>query len=118
MSFIIRGSADAHMYIRRWLVANNKHEEAREVLTRYHAGGDSSSLLVAYEMQQIEENIQLETALLSQASYLDLVLTAPNRRRTLIAVIIGFFAQWNGIGVVSYYLTLVLNTIGITKTSE
>ncbi|KAJ0310556.1 hypothetical protein COL516b_002367 [Colletotrichum fioriniae] len=45
-----------------------------------------------------------------------LVSTPGNRKRTLIAVCVGAFAQWNGIGVVSYYLTLVLNTVGITDT--
>jgi MFS family permease len=69
-------------------------------------------------MKEIEEYIQLETLVTSQSSYMDLIKTAPNRRRTLIAAIVGFGAQWNGIGVVSYYLTLVLNTIGITTTES
>jgi MFS family permease len=55
---------------------------------------------------------------MSETSYLDLVRTAPNRRRTLIAAIVGFFAQWNGAGVASYYLTLVLNTVGITSSAD
>lgn len=41
-----------------------------------------------------------------------------NRRRTLIAVIVGWFSQWNGVAVTSYYLTLVLNTIGITEAKD
>ena len=43
-----------------------------------------------------------------------LVATPGNRKRLFIAVCLGAFAQWNGIGVVSYYLTLVLDSIGIT----
>lgn len=43
-----------------------------------------------------------------------LVATPGNRKRLFIAVALGAMAQWNGIGVVSYYLTLVLNSIGIT----
>jgi len=69
-------------------------------------------------MNEIQEYIRLEAQAVSQNSYLDLVRTAPNRRRTLIAVIVGVGAQWNGIGVVSYYLTLVLNTIGITTVAQ
>lgn len=69
-------------------------------------------------MKEIEEYIRLEKLASSQSSYFELVRTAPNRRRTLIAVITGFGAQWNGIGVVSYYLTLVLNTIGITTVAQ
>lgn len=30
-----------------------------------------------------------------------------------IVCAVGAFAQWNGVAVVSYYLTLVLNTVGI-----
>lgn len=74
--------------------------------------------MVAYEVREIKENIRLEAESISSVSYIDLIKTAPNRRRTLIAVLVGWFAQWNGIGVVSYYLTLVLNTIGITETAD
>ncbi|WYZ40914.1 hypothetical protein EsH8_IV_001255 [Colletotrichum jinshuiense] len=109
----------------RWLVAHGKTEQAREILTRYHAGGDTSSPLVDYELKEIEENVRLETEAMRESSYLDLVRTAPNRRRTLIAVIIGLGAQWqltylarSGSGVISYYLTLVLNTVGITETKD
>jgi hypothetical protein len=102
----------------RWLLAHGQGEKARSVLAKYHSGGDESAPLIDYEMKEIEENVRLEAQLTSETSYLDLVRTAPNRRRTLIAIIVGFFAQWNGVGVVSYYLTLVLNTIGITETAD
>ncbi|ORY61024.1 glucose transporter [Pseudomassariella vexata] len=100
----------------RWLVAHGKVEEARQIFVRHHAGGDEASALVEYEMFEIEANIRLEASVMSQTSYMDLIKTAPNRRRTLIAVLVGFGAQWNGVQVVSYYLSLVLNTIGITDT--
>ncbi|PVH74232.1 lactose permease [Cadophora sp. DSE1049] len=99
----------------RWLVSKGRTEEARNILVKYHAGGDESSPLVAFEMKEIEDYIRLESRLSTQTSYFDLVRTAANRRRALIAVILGFFTQWTGIGVVSYYLTLVLDTIGITS---
>lgn len=54
----------------------------------------------------------------SQSSYFDLFRTPANRRRTLIASILGFYTQWSGNGVISYYLTLVLNTIGITSVAS
>ncbi|KAH8881448.1 lactose permease [Thozetella sp. PMI_491] len=102
----------------RWLLANGKIEQAREILIKWHAGGDRDSALVVYEMQQIEQSVMLESQARAETSYLDLIRTAPNRKRTLIAAIVGFFAQWNGAGVVSYYLTLVLNTIGIKETKD
>ncbi|KAF6805297.1 lactose permease [Colletotrichum musicola] len=102
----------------RWLVANGKAEKAREVLVRYHAGGDESSPLVDHELKEIEENLRLEQEASKQSTYLDLVKTGPNRRRTFIAVVVGLSAQWVGNGVISYYLTLVLNTVGITQTKD
>ncbi|CZT43895.1 related to hexose transporter protein [Rhynchosporium secalis] len=102
----------------RWLVAHGKHKEARQILTKYHSAGDKDSLLIDFELAEIETAIKREKTAISQNSYMDCVRTAPNRRRTFIAVTLGFFAQWAGNGVVSYYLTLVLDTIGIKATSS
>jgi MFS family permease len=74
--------------------------------------------LVAYEIVEIGENIQVERAVASTSSYIDLFTTAANRKRTFLAVTVGWFAQWADNGVVSYYLTLVLDTIGITSVSS
>ncbi|EEU42511.1 uncharacterized protein NECHADRAFT_40128 [Fusarium vanettenii 77-13-4] len=102
----------------RWLVSQGRKEEARKVLAEFHAGGDADSPLVNFEMDEIESVITQESEALSATSWVELVRTPANRRRTLIAVIVGWFAQWNGVGVVSYYLVLVLNTIGITKVKD
>ncbi|EWG49264.1 hypothetical protein FVEG_08841 [Fusarium verticillioides 7600] len=102
----------------RWLVAHGRREEARKILATYHAGGDANAPLVNFEMAEIEGALTHEADAMSQNSWLELVRTPANRRRTLIAVIVGWFAQWNGINLVSYYLVLVLNTIGITAAKE
>lgn len=102
----------------RWLVAHDRDEEARHILATYHGAGDVSSPLVAYEMAEIAENIRVERAAASLSSYTDLFSTSANRKRTFLAITVGWFAQWAGNGVVSYYLTLVLNTIGITAVSS
>lgn len=97
----------------RWLVANGRAGEAREILTRYHVGGDDSHPLIDFEMAQIEAAIESERQA-STTKWTSLVSTPGNRKRTIIAVCVGAFAQWNGVAVISYYLTLVLDTIGIT----
>ncbi|KAH8799045.1 general substrate transporter [Xylogone sp. PMI_703] len=97
----------------RWLMANGKTEEARFILTRYHTGGDESSTLVEYEIQSIENTLRLERES-DQSKVRQLFATAANRRRTSIALTLGFFSQWVGNGVVTYYLALALDTIGIT----
>jgi MFS family permease len=40
---------------------------------------------------------------------------AANRRRSAIAITLGVSSQWVGNAVVTYYLTLVLDTIGISN---
>jgi MFS family permease len=69
-------------------------------------------------MAEIESALTFESDSVSQNSWLELIRTPANRKRTLIAVLVGWFAQWNGVNIISYYLTLVLNTIGITKARE
>lgn len=102
----------------RWLVAQGRRAEAHKILADYHAGGDMDSPLVAFEMAEIEGAITAEADTMSSTSWADLVRTPANRKRTLIAVLVGWFAQWNGINIISYYLTLVLNTIGITEAKD
>jgi hypothetical protein len=102
----------------RWLVAKGRTQEARQILIDYHAGGDRDSPLVKFEMAEIEGALTFEGDTVSQNSWFELIRTPANRKRTLIAVLVGWFAQWNGVGIISYYLTLVLNTIGITAAKE
>jgi MFS family permease len=98
----------------RWLIDQDRAPEATAILTKYHAGPDtSSSPLVSREIAEIVQTINLEK-LAKNTGWSALISTPGNRKRTLIAVCLGAFAQWNGIGVVSYYLTLVLDTVGIT----
>lgn len=95
-------------------MANKKEEESRRILTKYHAGGDENSPLVEFELNEIAQALELEKASEHAPSYFELVRTGPNRHRTALAFLIAFFTQWNGCSVLSYYLALVLNTIGIT----
>ncbi|EEY22425.1 sugar transporter [Verticillium alfalfae VaMs.102] len=48
----------------------------------------------------------------------ELFATKGNRHRAFISVTLGIFAQWNGVGVVSYYLALVLQSVGITSVTH
>jgi hypothetical protein len=102
----------------RWLIAKNRNEEAGKILVKYHAGGDEASALVDFEMKEIEDSICLEEQINSHTSYYGLIRSSANRRRILISVIVGWWATWGGIGLISYYLTLILDTIGITTVSQ
>ncbi|KAH7401213.1 general substrate transporter [Pyrenochaeta sp. MPI-SDFR-AT-0127] len=101
----------------RWLVSIDRVDQARGILITSHAGGDPSSALVEYEMIEITAAIKLESTL-ADASYMELCKTPGNRRRLLISVSLGIFSQWCGNGVVSYYLAIVLRTVGITSVTH
>ncbi|KAI0467941.1 hexose transporter [Xylaria cf. heliscus] len=101
----------------RWLVSKDRIAEATDILSRYHVPEQESdeAPLVRYQLDQIMQAIHQEK-IASSTGWSALVSTRGNKKRTLIAFLVGFMAQWNGVAVVSYYLTLVLETIGITRT--
>ncbi|GLA00574.1 hypothetical protein AnigIFM60653_009324 [Aspergillus niger] len=99
-----------------WLIANGQPEKAEELLARFHTAGDTSHPLIQFEMAEIGRTIEMESQA-AETKWTTLVKTPGNRKRTFIAVSIGAFAQWNGVAVVSYYLTLVLDTVGIKDPS-
>jgi hypothetical protein len=45
-----------------WLVGQDRHEDARAILIKYHAGGDEDSAFVAAEFEEIRTALQLELA--------------------------------------------------------
>jgi sugar porter (SP) family MFS transporter len=98
----------------RWLVQNNRAVEARSIVCKYHAEGKDESPLVDFEMMEIERAMEIENsqALLSWREWLR---TSANRHRLWIVVTAGFIIQWCGNGLLSYYLHLVLVSIGITS---
>lgn len=77
----------------RWLVAQGRVQEARATLVRYHAGGDETSPLVAFEMAEIEETLRLELQFRQAVGYLDMFKTRGNRHRLFISLTLGVFAQ-------------------------
>ncbi|KAJ5292305.1 uncharacterized protein N7443_008258 [Penicillium atrosanguineum] len=99
----------------RWLIANGKGQEAETLLAKFHTAGDASHPLIRFEMAEIARTIEMESQA-AETKWITLVKTPGNRKRTFIAVCVGAFAQWNGVAVVSYYLTLVLDTVGIKDT--
>lgn len=97
----------------RWLVENNHPAEARQILLKYHAEGNAESPLLAFEISSIERTIEMERVQ-ALTSWREWIRTAANRHRLFIVVTAGFIIQWCGNAVLSFYLHLVLESIGIT----
>ncbi|KAH7323281.1 general substrate transporter [Stachybotrys elegans] len=97
----------------RWLIGENRSDEAQAILTKYHANNNQDDHFVAAEFQEIRETLRME--LEGSRSWGELVRTNPNRHRTLLVICCALFPQWSGMGLVSYYLAPVLRNIGITS---
>ncbi|KAJ5724824.1 hexose transporter protein [Penicillium malachiteum] len=100
----------------RWLISKGRLEEAKKVLAYVHAQGDEDDALVNVEFDEIQQTIALEKEL-EKNSWSEFWSTAGNRHRSIILISIGFFSQWSGNGIVSYFLPQVLKMIGITNSN-
>jgi len=101
----------------RYLVAKGRNDEALKILAYYHADGDSDDPLVQYEIEEIKAAIDIDRTVAANVGWKSLFTTTGNRKRLRIIIAIAWFSQWSGNGLVSYYLTIILNNIGITSTA-
>jgi MFS family permease len=98
----------------RWYLAKGRDERALKVLADVHANGNQDDELVQLELTEIRDTIRMEQEFESNG-WMELIRTKGNRRRLLILITAGFFSQWSGNGLVSYYIHKVLNDIGYTS---
>jgi len=97
----------------RYLVSRGKEEEALKTLADLHANGVKEDPLVQYEMEEIKLGLEMDKD--ASNSYLDLVRTPGNRKRIFVLLFIAVSGQFAGNALVSYYLTPILNLVGITE---
>ncbi|KAE9374970.1 general substrate transporter [Stipitochalara longipes BDJ] len=97
----------------RWLIYKDRGQEALEILIKYHGNGDVNDELAQAEFAEINLTLSHEKEVRSKG--LKLFIASPgNRRRLLILVTLGIAGQWSGNGLVTYYLSKILTSIGIT----
>lgn len=96
----------------RWLISKGKDEKARKVITKYHANNNPDDPLVNLELEEIRRALEFEIEMSRSTSYMAFFKTKGNRHRLFIILAVGFFSQWSGNGLTSYYLTLVMDSIG------
>ena len=101
----------------RWLVSKGRHREARHFFTKYHAAGDENHLIVSYQMAEIEATLE-EEKVQKISSWVEWVKTSAMRHRFFIVLIIPMMLQFEGNALISYYLHIILENIGITSSTE
>ncbi|KAK0103676.1 hypothetical protein ONS95_005686 [Cadophora gregata] len=98
----------------RWLIYNNRRQEALDMLIKYHADGDADSRLVRFEMAEITATLEMEK-LQKMSKWSQWFASKGMRHRLFIALFIPAMLQGSGNALTSYYLAKVLVTIGITN---
>ncbi|KAG7287505.1 hypothetical protein NEMBOFW57_007017 [Staphylotrichum longicolle] len=99
----------------RWLVSRDRGDEAFAILQKYHGEGQDGDEFVRLEYAQIQSTIAQEKELAKGFVWADVVRDPPMRRRFMIAAIVGFFTQWSGNGLLSFYMKKILALVNITN---
>ncbi|KAI1389076.1 general substrate transporter [Hypoxylon trugodes] len=103
----------------RYLIANDQYEKAKNIITTYHTNGDPDHPLVTLQMKEMLGTVQG----VPKATWKDLldlgvlVETRSSRYRLMLNVAFSWFGQFSGNNIISYYLPIMLNGVGITDTN-
>lgn len=102
----------------RWYISKDKPEKALQVLAYYHADGNEQDEFVQLEYLEIRTSFVLDKEANNSTKYIDFLKTSGNRKRIFIISALALFSQWSGNGLVSYYLNIILTSVGITNPED
>ena len=77
----------------RWLIANDRHEEALDVMAKYHGEGNRDSPIVQLEYKEMVEDISVTGSDKRWWDYRELFNNRETRYRTMLVFAMGFFGQ-------------------------
>ncbi|KAJ9156582.1 Hexose transporter [Pleurostoma richardsiae] len=102
----------------RWLVAKGRVDQARIVIAKAHTNGDEQHPLVPSQVSEIIESIELEKEINKKNAWVEFYTKRSNRKRLFLICVIALSMNMSGISITAYYLTKVLDIVGVTKTKE
>ncbi|KAK3693062.1 general substrate transporter [Podospora appendiculata] len=105
----------------RFLVNQDRHEEALHILAKWHAGGNSANATVQFEFREIKETMRLQkedAGGTTGSSYADFLRTRGNRWRLAIIVSLGIISQYSGNALFSNYMNTIYMGAGVTSQSQ
>jgi hypothetical protein len=97
----------------RWLCNKDRHEEALHIFAHWHGEGNENDDFIQLEYAEVKAAIELDKES-DKTGWTDFFKTPGNRKRITIITAIGFFSQWSGNGLISYYLKFVMDNVGMT----
>ncbi|KAL2839417.1 general substrate transporter [Aspergillus pseudoustus] len=104
----------------RWLCRKGRTAEAQQLLAKYHGYGDQNYPVVLQELEEIQITLQAEhnAKTSGQSGWKILYQSPANRKRIALVCTVALLTLWNGQGVISYYFSPILTSVGITSTPQ
>ncbi|KAJ5974331.1 hypothetical protein N7481_011541 [Penicillium waksmanii] len=102
----------------RWYISRDQPEKALEILAYHQVNGNSRDEFIQLEYLEIRTSFMIDDNVKNTTKYTDFLRAPGNRKRIGIIAALSLFSQWSGNGLVSYYLTVFMNSIGITEAED
>lgn len=102
-------------------MAHGKSEQAKRILIKYHGDGNPDSAVVNLEVQEIQAGIDYDAELNGSQKWWDYSMLFNNKEnlyRMYLVSLVTIFSQFIGGSVISYYMPVILENIGITSSSQ
>ncbi|CAN6601079.1 hypothetical protein TRVA0_001S09824 [Trichomonascus vanleenenianus] len=97
----------------RYLISKNKLDKALDFFVKYHGAGDATSQLVQFQMAEITATIEAEK-FQKMSRWAEWISSKAMVHRLLIIISLPMFVQLCGNAIISYYLHIILDNVGIT----
>ncbi|KAI5918168.1 lactose permease [Camillea tinctor] len=101
----------------RWLIHQDRAEEALAIFAKYHGDGNPDSPLVQLQYREIVEEFQQNQDSNPWWDFRELFNTRAARYRLTMVIAMAFIGQWSGNNVVSYFMPEMISSAGIKDVS-
>ncbi|KAL1878131.1 hypothetical protein VTK73DRAFT_8011 [Phialemonium thermophilum] len=99
----------------RWLMAQDRYDDAEKVLATYHGDGRRDHPTVQLQLKEMMAKISSEASDKKWWDYHELWDTHSARRRLICVIGMACFGQISGNSLSSYYMAAMLKSAGITE---
>ncbi|KAK6713157.1 hypothetical protein SNK05_007611 [Fusarium graminearum] len=102
-------------------MSHGKEEQALAVLIKYHGNGNPESAVVQLELEEMRASIEYQAEIEASQKWWDyrmLVDNKENLRRMYLLFLVAIFSQFIGGSVITYYMPVILENVGITSSSQ
>ncbi|KAJ9616119.1 hypothetical protein H2204_014063 [Knufia peltigerae] len=95
----------------RWLIDQDRHDEALEVLAAVNAHGDKESPIVLLQFREISDTIAYEKS--KELSFVESFTSKGNRKRLIITATFSIIVMLPGTNIITFYFGTMLEQAGI-----